>query len=140
MRSVLLALTLLTLSHPALAADEADAPKGAAVTVLTAAKSCFADVVEVSGIVLARDETAVRPERPGLKVAEILTEAGDTVTAGQPLARLTLPEGGMQVVQAPIAGLISQSSAVIGAMASGRGEALFTIINGGQCSGSTWLT
>ena len=128
----LLALTLLTLSHPALAADEADAPKGAAVTVLTAAKSCFADVVEVSGIVLARDETAVRPERPGLKVAEILTEAGDTVTAGQPLARLTLPEGGMQVVQAPIAGLISQSSAVIGAVASGRGEALFTIINGGQ--------
>ena len=120
--------------RPALAADnpDPDAPKGAAVTVLTAAKSCFADVVEVSGIVLARDETAVRPERPGLKVAEILTEAGDTVTAGQPLARLTLPEGGMQVVQAPIAGLISQSSAVIGAMASGRGEALFTIINGGQ--------
>jgi multidrug efflux pump subunit AcrA (membrane-fusion protein) len=128
-----LTLSLLTLlSTPAFAADEADAPKGAAVTVLTAAKSCFADVVEVSGIVLARDETAVRPERPGLKVAEILTEAGDTVTAGQPLARLTLPEGGMQVVQAPIAGLISQSSAVIGAVASGRGEALFTIINGGQ--------
>jgi HlyD family secretion protein len=131
--SLLLALGLLALaSAPALAADEADAPKGAAVTVLTAAKSCFADVVEVSGIVLARDETAVRPERPGLKVAEILTEAGDTVTAGQTLARLTLPEGGMQVVQAPIAGLISQSSATIGAMASGKGEALFTIINGGQ--------
>ncbi|MDB5637037.1 MAG: efflux transporter periplasmic adaptor subunit, partial [Bradyrhizobium sp.] len=33
---------------------------------------------------------------------------------------------------APIAGLISQSSAVIGAAASGKGEALFTIINGGQ--------
>jgi HlyD family secretion protein len=129
----LLAVALLALaSHPALAADEPDAPKGAAVTVLTAAKSCFADVVEVSGIVLARDETAVRPERQGLKVAEILTEAGDTVTAGQTLARLTLPEGGMQVVQAPIAGLISQSSAVIGAMASGKGEALLTIINGGQ--------
>jgi HlyD family secretion protein len=129
----LFAATLLTLfPHPARAADEADAPKGAAVTVLTAAKSCFADVVEVSGIVLARDETAVRPERQGLKVAEILTEAGDTVTAGQTLARLTLPEGGMQVVQAPIAGLISQSSATIGAAASGKGEALFTIINGGQ--------
>jgi HlyD family secretion protein len=132
----LLAVALLSLisliSRPALAADEADAPRGAAVTVLTAAKSCFADVVEVSGIVLARDETAVRPERQGLKVAEILTEAGDTVTAGQTLARLTLPEGGMQVVQAPIAGLISQSSATIGAMASGKGEALFTIINGGQ--------
>jgi multidrug efflux pump subunit AcrA (membrane-fusion protein) len=120
---------LLTLTpHPTLAADESDAPKGAAVTVLTAKKSCFADIVEVSGIVIPRDETAVRPERQGLKVAEILADAGDTVTAGQTLARLTLPEGGMQVVQAPVAGLISASSAVIGAAASAKGEALFSII------------
>ncbi len=111
-----------------LAAEEADAPKGAAVTVLKAAKSCFGDIVEVSGIVIAREETAVRPERPGLKVAEILAEAGDTVTAGQTLARLTLPEGGVVQVQAPVAGMISASSAVIGAMASGKGEALFSII------------
>jgi HlyD family secretion protein len=119
---------LLLLAAPAFAADEADAPRGASVTVLTAAKSCFFDIVEVSGIVIAREETAVRPERMGLKVAEILADAGDTVTAGQTLARLTLPEGGQQVVQAPVAGLISQSSAVIGAVASGKGEALFSII------------
>ncbi len=123
-----LAVALLSLSHPALAADEADAPKGAAVTVLTAAKSCFADIVEVSGIIIAREETAVRAERQGLKVAEILAEAGDTVTAGQTLARLTLPEGGQQVLQAPVAGLISASSAVLGAVASAKGEALFSII------------
>src|SRR5690242_10458275 len=67
----------------AFAADEADAPKGAAVTVLKAAKSCFGNIVEVSGIVIAREETQVRPERFGLKVAEILADAGDTVTAGQ---------------------------------------------------------
>jgi RND family efflux transporter MFP subunit len=70
----------------------------------------------------------VRPERQGLKVSEILADAGDTVTAGQTLARLTLPEGGMQVVQAPVAGLIESSSAAIGAIASGKGEALFSII------------
>ncbi|MEA2822314.1 MAG: HlyD family secretion protein, partial [Bradyrhizobium sp.] len=64
----------------------------------------------------------------GLKVSEILADAGDTVTAGQTLARLTLPEGGLQVVQAPVAGVISASSAVIGAAASGKGEALFSII------------
>jgi hypothetical protein len=46
------------------------------------------------GILIAKQETAVRPERPGLKVAEIQAEAGDSVTAGQILARLTLPEGG----------------------------------------------
>jgi HlyD family secretion protein len=124
----LLAAALLTLASPALAADEPDAPKGVSVTVLKAAKSCFNNVVEVSGFILARDETAVRPERPGLKVAEVLAEAGDTVTAGQALARLNLPEGGFQMVQAPVAGLISASTATIGAMASGKGEALFSII------------
>src|SRR5258708_611494 len=124
----LAAALLCLLSSPSLAADEPDAPKGAAVTVLKAAKSCFADVVEVSGIIIPREETAVRTERQGLKVAEILAEAGDTVTAGQTLARLTLPEGGQQVVQAPVAGLISSSSAVIGAVASSKGGALFSII------------
>ena len=62
--------------------------------MLKAAKSCFTNIVEVSGIMMAREETQVRPERMGLKVAEVLADAGDTVTAGQVLARLTLPEGG----------------------------------------------
>jgi multidrug efflux pump subunit AcrA (membrane-fusion protein) len=126
-----LVLTLL-LAAPALAAEDADAPNGATVTVLKAAKACFGDIVEVSGIVIAREETAVRPEKQGLKVSEILAEAGDTVTAGQNLARLTIPDGGLQVVQAPVAGLISASTAVIGALASGKGEALFTIIARGE--------
>jgi HlyD family secretion protein len=115
-------------AHPTLAAEEADAPKGAAVSVLKAAKACFPAIVEVSGIVRAHEETAVRPERQGLKVSEILADAGDTVTAGQTLARLVLPEGGTVVVQAPVAGLISGSTAAIGAVASSRGEALFSII------------
>ncbi len=98
--------------------------------MLKAAKSCFSNLVEVAGLVLAREETAVRPERQGLKVAEVLADAGDTVTAGQTLARLNLPDGGgTALVQAPIAGLISSSSAVVGAMASGKGEALFSIIS-----------
>src|SRR6476646_10174834 len=62
----LLTVTLLALAAPASAADE-DTPKGAAVTLLKAAKACFGNLVEVSGFILAREETAVRPERPGLK-------------------------------------------------------------------------
>ncbi len=61
-------------------------------------------------------------------MAEILAEPGETVTAGQLLARLTLPEGGLTLVTAPVAGTVSTSSAVVGAMASAKGEALFTII------------
>jgi multidrug efflux pump subunit AcrA (membrane-fusion protein) len=128
----LVAVGFLTLAtEPAFAADEADpaAPKGAAVTVLTAQKSCFDNIVEVSGNIIAREETQVRPERMGLKVAEVMADAGDTVTAGQVLARLSLPEGGQITVQAPVAGIISASNAAVGAPATGsKGEALFSII------------
>ncbi|MFC5326850.1 efflux RND transporter periplasmic adaptor subunit [Bradyrhizobium oligotrophicum] len=127
MRRLALAAGLMALAQGAVAAQD-DAPKGAAVSVLKATKACFDNTVEVSGIVLARDETAVRPDRPGLKVAEVMVDAGDTVTAGQNLARLTPPEGGSITIQAPVAGTILSSSASIGALASGRGEALFSII------------
>jgi len=126
-RLALAAAALVALAQGASAAQD-DAPKGAAVSVLKASKACFDNTVEVSGIVLARDETAVRPDRPGLKVAEVMVDAGDTVTAGQNLARLTPPEGGSITIQAPVAGTIQSSSASIGALASGRGEALFSII------------
>jgi HlyD family secretion protein len=119
------------LSSPSLAAaDDPDpaAPKGAAVTVLKAAKACFANIVEVTGTIIPREENQVRPERMGLKVTEVMVDAGDTVTAGQVMARLSLPEGGQISVQAPVAGIISATTASVGALASGKGEALFSII------------
>lgn len=126
---LLVALSLCVFTQPALAADDpADAPKGAAVTVLTAAKSCFSATVEVSGILVPREEVSIRPDRPGLKVAEVMVDAGENVTAGQILARLTSPEGGSIQVQATVAGLVSASSAVVGSLASAKGEALFNII------------
>ncbi|MCK1392189.1 HlyD family efflux transporter periplasmic adaptor subunit [Bradyrhizobium sp. 1] len=119
---------LLLLSAPLARAAEDDAPKGPAVTVLKVAKSCFSDIVEATGTIIAREETSVRPERPGLKVTEVLAEAGDTTTAGQVLARLALPEGGTLQVTAPVAGVIATSTAQIGNLASAKGEALFTIV------------
>jgi multidrug efflux pump subunit AcrA (membrane-fusion protein) len=127
-RSAALAGLLCLAGQPALAADEHDAPKGAAVTVVKATKACFNNVVQVSGIVIPREETEVRPERPGLRVAEVMADAGDTVTGGQVLARLNLPEGGSVNVTAPVAGLISASTATVGTLASARGEALFNIL------------
>ncbi|MFL6790137.1 MAG: efflux RND transporter periplasmic adaptor subunit [Bradyrhizobium sp.] len=127
--ALLVAGALCLAAHPALAAEEAEAaPKGAAVTVLKASKYCFGNIVEASGIIMPREETQVRPERFGLKVAEVMADAGDSVAAGQTLARLNLPEGGSVLVQAPVAGVISASSAVVGATASAKGEALFSII------------
>ena len=126
-----LAVAFLCLASPALAADDPaakDAPQGAAVTVLKASKFCFPNLVEAFGILIPREETMVRPDRPGLKVAEILADPGETVAAGQNLARLALPEGGTTLVTSPVAGTILSSTATIGAPASPRGEALFSII------------
>lgn len=126
-----LAATLLMLASPTFAADDPgakDAPQGAAVTVLKASKFCFPNLVEAFGILIPREETMVRPDRPGLKVTDILADPGETVAAGQNLARLALPEGGTTVVSSPVAGTILSSTATIGAPASPRGEALFTLI------------
>ena len=120
--------SLLVLGQSPARAAEDDAPKGPAVTVLKVAKSCFSDIVEATGTIIAREETSVRPERPGLKVTDVLAEAGDTTTAGQVLARLALPEGGTLQVTAPVAGVIATSTAQIGNFASAKGEALFTIV------------
>src|ERR1700692_2951266 len=80
------AAAVLALASPSFAADDPaakDAPQGAAVTVLKASKFCFPNLVEAFGILIPREETFVRPDRPGLKVAEILTDAGETVTGAQ---------------------------------------------------------
>jgi multidrug efflux pump subunit AcrA (membrane-fusion protein) len=128
-RIALLTAAVGLLAQPGFSAEEdADGVKGAAVTVAKAAKSCFSDIVEVFGLLIPREEVAVRPDRPGLKVAEILVDPGAMVTSGQTLARLVAPDGGSVTVQAPIAGLVSNASAVIGSVASGKGEALFSII------------
>ncbi|WP_027581629.1 HlyD family efflux transporter periplasmic adaptor subunit [Bradyrhizobium sp. Ai1a-2] len=126
--TLLLGSALLLSAQPTLAAEEPESPKGATVTVLKASKTCFGNIVEVSGIIMPREETQVRPERFGLKVAEVMADPGDNVTAGQQLARLNLPEGGQLNITAPVAGTISTSSAIVGTIAGGKGEALFSII------------
>jgi multidrug efflux pump subunit AcrA (membrane-fusion protein) len=125
----LLALAAIcALAQPSYAAEEAEGGKGATVTVFKATKACFSAIVEVFGILIPREEVAIRPDRPGSKVTEVLVEAGNTVTQFQTLARLATPDGGTATVQAPIAGLVSDATAVIGTMASAKGEALFSII------------
>src|ERR1700746_1866739 len=107
-----LAGLLCLAASPALA-DQTTEPRGMAVSVLKASRTCFNNTVEVTGTVIARDETMVRPERPGLKVSDVQADAGDTVTAGQVLARLALPEGGSINVTAPVAGVTAPSAAPI---------------------------
>src|SRR5436305_260225 len=56
---------LCLVAQPCLADDEGVPPERATVTVLKAAKHCFDALVEVSGTLIAKNETMVRPDRPG---------------------------------------------------------------------------
>jgi multidrug efflux pump subunit AcrA (membrane-fusion protein) len=106
-----------------------------AVTVAQAKRVCFTDTLQVTGVLVPRNEILVRPDREGLQVSQILVEPGDTVVAGQVLARLVPPEGqpgGNVALQAPASGIISASSAFIGATASARAPALFQIVEKGE--------
>jgi HlyD family secretion protein len=106
-------------SQIAMAADD-EAPKGAAVTVIRATRTCFDDVVELFGSLQPHEEITVRPDREGLKFTAVMVEAGDTVTAGQPLAKIGPVDGGDITISAPFGGLISASTAAIGAPATAQ--------------------
>ena len=118
------------------AAEVADpALSDPAVTVTAAKRQCFGDTVQVTGVLVPRKEVQVRPEREGLQISQILAAPGDSVGANQVLARLSPPEGqpgGNAVVQAPVAGLVTFSSAVLGATASAQALPLFQIAERGE--------
>jgi multidrug efflux pump subunit AcrA (membrane-fusion protein) len=123
------------LSNSPAAAQSAGVSPDRAVTTAQTKRVCFADTLQVTGVLVARKEILVRPDREGWQISQVLVEPGDTVVSGQVLARLTPPEGvpgGSVAVQAPAAGVISAVSAVIGTTASARGFPLFQIAGQGE--------
>lgn len=100
----------------------------AQVIVVRAKNACFSAAIRVTGYLVARQEAIVPLER-GDKVVEILAVEGDTVTADQKLANVerqtpdtTKPGGVMKTetvaLKAPVAGVITASSAFVGATES----------------------
>ncbi|MFL4986548.1 MAG: efflux RND transporter periplasmic adaptor subunit [Xanthobacteraceae bacterium] len=120
----------------AVAQPSAGAAVGMAVTVTKASRTCFTDTLQVSGILVPREEVFVRPETEGLQVSQILVEDGERVTAGQNLARLVRPEGqgpaASATVRAPAAGIVNHRAIRIGMTASARADPLFRIIVSGE--------
>ena len=108
---------------------------GAAVTVFKATKACFSDEISVPGVLVPREEVAVRPEREGFQVWQLLADAGETVTQGQVLAGLIPPDGNTSAaisVPAPVAGTILKVDAVVGTPASARAAPMFQILARGE--------
>lgn len=108
---------------------------GPTVTVMKAKKTCFTDSIDITGMLVPKQEILVRPEREGLQISNVLVEGGETVTSGQILARLTPPEGqggGTVSVESPAAGVVGKVSAVVGTMTSFQAPPLFQIVAKGE--------
>lgn len=90
MRVTLLVFALAAASGTAraTAADKAETT-APAVTVTHAARGRITETATVTGTLVPREEILVSPQIDGLAITEILVEEGDTVTAGQVLARLS---------------------------------------------------
>jgi HlyD family secretion protein len=124
------------------AADTNPAP-GAQVIVVRASNACFSAMIRATGYLVPREEAMVLLVDPGLKVVEVLVGEGDRVTSGQTLARLASlpgqapepapPGRNTTTLRAPAAGVITRSTASVGAVASTvRSEPLFRIAVGNE--------
>ncbi|MFY9640187.1 MAG: HlyD family efflux transporter periplasmic adaptor subunit [Rhodomicrobium sp.] len=113
------------------AANHAD---GMTVTVAEATRRCFADLLTFSGFLVPSNEVLVKPDREGLRIAEIMVESGQHVERGQVLARLTPVTGVSPAIEAaaPASGTLLFGSARLGALATAMGEPLFRIVAGGE--------
>lgn len=108
---------------------------GPPVTVTRVNKSCFSDTIDITGILVPKEEILVRPEREGNQISHVLVDTGDTVTSGQILARLAQPEGqsgGAIALESPAAGMVGRVSAVVGTLTSFQAPPLFQIIAKGE--------
>jgi len=83
-----LLLALLLLALPARAAPIAE-PRPPSITVVPAIIGPIAETAVLTGTLVPREEVLVSPQIEGLAIMEILAEEGDSVAAGQVLARLS---------------------------------------------------
>lgn len=94
MRAIVTLFLGLALAAPATAQAEqaaalAPAATIPAATVVPVERAEVQGQVPLSGTLVARQEVQVFPQVSGYEITEILVEAGDTVDAGDPLARLS---------------------------------------------------
>ncbi|GJD95669.1 efflux RND transporter periplasmic adaptor subunit [Methylobacterium iners] len=128
-----LALAALLAASPA-AAQTPPESTALSVSVRQTRTMCFQDRVEVTGVLVARQEVDVGADREGLKVAQVLVQPLEEVSPGQVLARLSAIEGpaAEAAVRSPVAGFVVRSNARLGMPASPRQGPLFQIVVRGE--------
>jgi len=111
--------------------EEKETSGNALVIVTKSVRSCFSDLVRVTGFVVPRREAVAGVDQEGSKVADVMVREGELVAENQELARLTPPgQAGSQrsiSLRAPAAGLLTQVNTMIGAPASPQAGPMFRI-------------
>ena len=131
-----MAFVIAMVVTPSSARAETASQPAAQVAAVRATSACFSASIRVTGFLVAREEAVVTLDVPGTTVVEVLAKEGDRVTAGQALARVNRPAapgpgaGGTTstTLRAPAAGVITRSTAMVGATSSPMSpEPLFRI-------------
>ncbi|GBD49142.1 efflux RND transporter periplasmic adaptor subunit [Methylopila sp. Yamaguchi] len=131
---------------PSQAADAAaPAAKPISVTVATATRREIAQVEQVTGTLVARDEVLVGAQIDGLRLDEYLVDVGDRVAQGQVLARLDRDMLETQALQnassiAKAEAAIAQVEAAIAEAEASQVEALASLKRAEQLKGSGNVT
>jgi HlyD family secretion protein len=128
--------TIVVTAAPSSGRGETSSQPAAQVVAVRATTACFSASIRVTGFLVARDEAVVTLDVPGTTVVEVLAKEGDRVTSGQTLARVNRPSGPgpdgaaakSTTLRAPATGVITRSTAMVGATASPMSpEPLFRI-------------
>jgi len=112
------ALALMLLATPVLAAPLVEL-RPPTVSVIAATTGSIAETAVLTGNLVPREEVLVSPQIEGLAITEILAEEGDTVAAGQVLARLS-----RDVLDATVAQNAAQAARAEAAIAQARSSIL----------------
>ncbi len=125
MRHTVLLLVVLLRAAPLHA--EVVAAKPPSVTIAHVGREVIVETASVTGTLVPREEILVSPQFDGVAITQILVEEGDTVTAGQVLARLSsdalhasLAQNTAQIARDEAAIAMAQASLTAAASAFGR--------------------
>ncbi len=99
-------------------------PRPPSVTVVAATTGAIAESAVLVGTLVAKEEVLVSPQIDGVAITELLAEEGDTVQAGQVLARLS-----RDVLDASVAQNAAQIARAEGAVAQARASIAESIAN-----------
>ncbi len=117
--------------------EEKETTGKALVIVTKSVRSCFSDLVRVTGFVVPRREAVAGIDQEGSRVTDVMVREGEMVAENQELARLTPPLGQTSSqrsvsLRAPAAGLVTHVNTIVGAPASPQAGPMFRIAVGNE--------